>query len=53
VWLLLQRRIDDVLESVRIADLLADEHVVRRRVGLDDAGGAEAAGARRLPVLRG
>src|SRR5215210_4837044 len=36
VWQLLQRRIDDVLESVRLADLLADEPAVRRRVGLSD-----------------
>jgi Rrf2 family protein len=34
VWMLLQRRIDDVLESVRLADLLEQEHVVRERVGL-------------------
>ena len=36
VWVLLQRRIDDVLEGVRLADLLAEEHVVRARVGLDE-----------------
>lgn len=34
VWLLLQRKIDDVLEGVRLADLLAEESVVRQRVGL-------------------
>ena len=34
VWMMLQRKIDDVLESVRIADLLEEESVVRRRVGL-------------------
>lgn len=34
VWMLLQRRIDDVLESVRLGDLLVDERTVRQRVGL-------------------
>ena len=34
VWVLLQQKIDDVLESVRLADLLAEESVVRQRVGL-------------------
>jgi Rrf2 family protein len=34
VWLLLQQRIDDVLESVHLADLLNDEQTVRERVGL-------------------
>ncbi len=34
VWVMLQRKIDDVLDSVRIADLLEEESVVRRRVGL-------------------
>mgnify|MGYP003575326061 FL=1 len=34
VWLMLQRRIDDVLESVSLADLLHDEPTVRQRVGL-------------------
>jgi Rrf2 family protein len=34
VWLMLQRKIDDVLESVHLADLLAEEGDVRRRVGL-------------------
>lgn len=34
VWMMLQRRIDDVLESVCLADLLQEESVVRRRVGL-------------------
>ncbi len=35
VWLLLQRRIDDVLEGVSLADLLHEEPEVRERVGLD------------------
>jgi Rrf2 family protein len=34
VWMLLQRKIDDVLESVHLADLLVDERAVRQRVGL-------------------
>ena len=34
VWVLLQTRIDDVLESVCLADLLQDEPAVRERVGL-------------------
>ena len=56
VWQMLQRRIDDVLESVRLSDLLEAEPVVRERVGLpiDPAVGLPidpAVGARRLPVL--
>src|SRR3954467_7231766 len=34
VWMLLQKKIDDVLEGVSLADLLHDEPVVRERVGL-------------------
>ncbi|HUO52303.1 MAG TPA: Rrf2 family transcriptional regulator [Gemmatimonadaceae bacterium] len=34
VWMLLQQKIDGVLEGVRLADLLHDEPVVRQRVGL-------------------
>ncbi len=34
VWVLLQQRIDDVLDSVHLADLLHDEPAVRHRVGL-------------------
>ncbi|MFN8574577.1 MAG: Rrf2 family transcriptional regulator [Gemmatimonadaceae bacterium] len=34
VWLMLQQRIDDALESVCLADLLHDEATVRERVGL-------------------
>jgi Rrf2 family protein len=64
VWMLLQRKIDDVLEGVRLSDLLHDEHVVRGRVGLDepsgpvpgddadeDEGAIAGAGRRALPVL--
>jgi Rrf2 family protein len=50
VWMLLQRRIDDVLESVRLSDLLMQEREVRERIGLVPA----AAGGRlALPVLQG
>jgi Rrf2 family protein len=34
VWMMLQQRIDDALESVHLSDLLHDEPVVRARVGL-------------------
>lgn len=34
VWLLLQSKIDEVLEGVKLADLLPDEREVRERVGL-------------------
>lgn len=34
VWVLLQQKIDDVLESVNLADLLHGEREVRQRVGL-------------------
>lgn len=51
VWMLLQRRIDDVLDGVRLADLLDDESIVRSRMGLSPA--VAGAGARELPVLQG
>jgi Rrf2 family protein len=34
VWVLLQQKIDDVLEGVHLSDLLYEEPVVRERVGL-------------------
>lgn len=34
VWIMLQKRIDDVLEGVRLSDLLHDEPTVRHRIGL-------------------
>lgn len=34
VWVMLQHKIDDVLDSVHLADLLHDEPTVRERVGL-------------------
>ncbi|NCW45513.1 MAG: Rrf2 family transcriptional regulator [Gemmatimonadaceae bacterium] len=51
VWMLLQKRIDEVLESVRLSDLLADESVVRDRVGLPAyEGSIDVPGA--LPILQ-
>ncbi|MDQ2665110.1 MAG: Rrf2 family transcriptional regulator [Gemmatimonadota bacterium] len=52
VWELLQRRIDEVLDSVRLSDLLLQESEVRERVGLEPP---VRAGSRRLalPVLQG
>ncbi len=49
VWILLQTKIDDVLESVCLADLLHDEAEVRERVGLPSAGGVGK--ERGLPIL--
>lgn len=49
VWMLLQRKIDDVLAGVRLADLLAEEGEVRSRVGLVSA--EHEADRRALPVL--
>jgi Rrf2 family protein len=60
VWLLLQQRIDDVLEGVHLADLLAEESVVRSRIGLTIVAPAVAelvpgereGGRQPLPVLQ-
>lgn len=52
VWVLLQRRIDEVLDSVRLSDLLMQERQVRERVGLDHPVAA-ASGRLALPVLQG
>lgn len=51
VWMLLQSKIDDVLQSVRLSDLLAEEGEVRSRVGLAPALPRLATDARALPVL--
>jgi Rrf2 family protein len=48
VWLLLQQKIDSVLDGVRLSDLLHGESEVRERVGLLDG----PANARGLPVLQ-
>lgn len=50
VWMLLQRKIDDVLDSVHLADLLVEESEVRSRVGLPAA--ALVVDGRALPVLQ-
>ena len=50
VWLLLQRKIDDVLAGVRLSDLLAEEGEVRSRVGLVSTSEHET-DRRALPVL--
>jgi Rrf2 family protein len=51
VWVLLQRRIDEVLDSVRLSDLLLQESEVRERVGLSLP--AAVAGRLTLPILQG
>lgn len=51
VWVLLQRRVDDVLQGVRLSDLLLQESQVRERVGLSEP--ASAGGRHALPVLQG
>jgi len=54
VWLLLQQRIDEVLESVRLSDLIEQESAVRERVGLAALPKRPPAGGRlALPVLPG
>lgn len=49
VWVLLQQKIDGVLDAVRLSDLLHEESVVRERVGLAAETDAKARG---LPVLQ-
>lgn len=49
VWMLLQQKIDDVLQSVHLSDLLHGESEVRQRVGLP---AVPPAGPRDLPVLQ-
>ena len=51
VWVLLQRRIDDVLQGVRLSDLLLQESQVRERVGLSEP--VTTGGRLALPVLQG
>jgi Rrf2 family protein len=50
VWMLLQQRVDDVLGSVHLSDLLLQESEVRERVGLTAP--AMAGGRLSLPVLQ-
>ena len=49
VWVMLQQKIDDVLESVHLSDLLHEESEVRQRVGLP---AVTPAAGRGLPVLQ-
>jgi Rrf2 family protein len=51
VWMLLQQKIDLVLEGVHLSDLLAEESEVRTRVGLV-AVGETVSDARALPILQ-
>lgn len=58
VWQMLQQRIDDVLESVRLSDLLSDEASVRTRFGfpvapIDVVEEERTSGRAPLPVLQG
>lgn len=54
VWLLLQRKIDDVLEGIRLSDLLHQESEVRELVGLPSGAETEESylDRRALPVLQ-
>ena len=49
VWVLLQQKIDAVLDGVHLSDLLHEESEVRERVGL--ATSESSAGGRGLPIL--
>ena len=51
VWMLLQQKIDHVLEGVHLSDLLAEESEVRTRVGLVTVG-ETVPDARALPILQ-
>lgn len=51
VWMLLQQRIDEVLDSVHLSDLLMQESDVRARVGLGQP--MASAGRFALPILQG
>ena len=57
VWQLLQQKIDDVLEGVRLSDLLHEESYVRTLVGLQERAAIEPSaahgGRHMLPVLGG
>jgi Rrf2 family protein len=50
VWMLLQRRIDEVLEGVKLSDLLGEEAAVRDKVGLQQL--VTARGSMSLPILQ-
>ena len=53
VWVLLQRRIDEVLGGVHLSDLLLQESQVRERVGLSQPAAAMVGGRLALPILQG
>ena len=56
MWLLLQQKIDDVLEGIRLSDLLHEESEVRTLVGLSERARcrtSQSAGKHVLPVLGG
>jgi Rrf2 family protein len=50
VWVMLQQKIDDVLQGVTLADLLHDEHIVREKVGVRSAP-AQTSEKVSLPIL--
>ena len=50
MWLLLQQKIDDVLNGVHLSDLLSEEQEVRIRVGLGEV--QVDHDARALPILQ-
>ena len=52
VWMLLQERIDAVLDGVRLSDLLHEESEVRQRVGLAAVVPRPQPPGRGLPVLQ-
>ena len=52
VWMLLQRKVDEVLDSVRLSDLLMQERQVREHVGLDQPV-VSASNRMALPILPG
>jgi Rrf2 family protein len=53
VWMMLQQRIDAVLDAVHLADLLEDESVVRRRIGFAEPDPTARTNERKLPLLQG
>jgi Rrf2 family protein len=56
VWQLLQQKIDDVLEGIRLSDLLHEESEVRTLVGLAEPAHSHSdapTGRQMLPVLGG
>jgi Rrf2 family protein len=52
VWILLQQKIEDVLEGVHLSDLLLEEGAVRARVGLAATPEPRELDARALHVLQ-